>query len=65
MGDEVGIEKASCVEDIAWPFRELCELSDENSEASQPMLEKNDLGIVRQRAYGTNAVSQVVDAGET
>lgn len=36
VGDDVGMEKASCVDDKAWPFLEY-ELSEEKNDESQPM----------------------------
>lgn len=37
IGDDVGSEKASCVEDMACPFLELDEPADEKRLESQPM----------------------------
>lgn len=35
IGDDVGNEKASCVEDSAWPLRAPDELFEENKEVNQ------------------------------
>lgn len=41
MGDDVGSEKASCVEERACPFLTVFELSAVNSEESQPIAGTN------------------------
>ncbi len=36
-GEDVGREKASCVEDIAWPFREFVAAAGKKSDVNQPI----------------------------
>lgn len=41
MGEDDGIENASCVDDMAWPFREFWEEPDEKRDASQFMVKES------------------------
>lgn len=41
MGEDDGMENASCVDDMAWPFREFWEEPDEKRDVSQFMMKES------------------------